>query len=277
MDKKKRAIIGTIVLLCICGSLAYMHEIGVFSYHKKLVYKAKQENTLMYKAFEKERIRLQLLVAKSNDKCPTEVLLQTAPRFDMESVNIPAYPHLSDIYVHILPAMYTWDRQRFSILAKDKVKEFVNKDSQKRDVDKILSDLQSDNMPLLFIKAIEKSLAYCGGNKKGLPLKVKIINEVNHKNLEQDDALTIVVAPIFSAHSRDLSYDFQLHTAQYIPRWHIFPERYKSTSSGIYRMQSFGFGSDPFGFGTMGMHVSASKDIFVKYYSGPRHPGLITN
>lgn len=223
--------------VALCGYDTY-----VYFYNQAIYKEVEQETAIRTTKLEKEATRLRALAEKSHEKCPSQLTLE-AHAFN--GIKMPAYPHLSAIYVYIHPKVQRAKKHKgsYSPLSEEELQKVVrhsySDNGRSLSSRSSVQTLHSTMIPL-FIEALEQSLAYCGVNKNGTPLKVNIVDKIQHANLEQKDALTIVLGLILHKRvtadylSYSTRYSVNLHTSQYIPRWKVFPREFKITRNPNY-------------------------------------------
>lgn len=222
------------MLVALCGYNTY-----VYLYNQLLRREAKQEFIARIETFKEEATRMRALAKTSHEKCPSQIHLELRLRTQLSNhIQIPAYPSLSGIYVYIHPEAFKMDnRGYFTSLSESELQQEIypsHIESKKRTFNTTTAKTLSSTMPSLFIEALEQSLAYCGIDKNSNPLEINIVDKAQHANLEQEDALTIIVGVTLSTLN---NYNNKLYTSQYIPRWKILPKTAR-TGGSVYGISS---------------------------------------
>tara|TARA_R110002124_G_scaffold91292_1_gene232501 strand:+ start:178 stop:1431 length:1254 start_codon:yes stop_codon:yes gene_type:complete len=237
----------------------------------KLKAEVQFERNRLKQIHEAEVLRLWGLQAVTHPKCPSKPFL--TPNFTKHK-KVPAYPHLSDIYLYVTPPFKQTDTGtiphtlaphfgwplgfKYEPMTVDDVEQariayprtplgrvrpayrwretFTDKNERIFDWGMTdaayLESLQPENLTPVIVNFLQNTLAYCTAGKDGIPKKIKIVDTPRHENLEQEDALTIVIGAVShlthdgtcDAHARATV--IELYTSQYIPRWKVYPMQY---------------------------------------------------
>ena len=251
----------------------------------------KKEEEIQTEKFRQEYERMSNLAATAHEDCFTKLILNARmPAYRRVGLpKIPAYPHLSDIYVYVVPPMareyekiYSEEYKetlgesfifanKYSPLTVEKIEEFRNYTKQyhnsewtpQQSAAELLQSVQKEVLTPVILEGVQESLGPCTAEAGGTPKKIKLVDTPFHDNLEQEDALTIVVGALYYEKAGPVptipirTYTLSLHAAEYIPRWRIFPEQYRGDSTTIYGFRHLK--DDPYAFAPVDVRAN---DIF---------------
>lgn len=216
---------------------------------KRIMAEVQYENNQVKKNLKDEIIRLAVLAETEHPKCPIKSYL-TSNYFSGHRV--PAYPHLSDIYLYVVPPMkqspigrlpnqdktgnaYGFKYDPMTVEDIEKVREEIRRRKPTHKFQttaiELLESLQQENLTPIILNILQETLAYCTVDSNGIPKGIKIVDSPRHANLEQEDALTIVVGAVHHRVTEGFCMPIvtvpaiELYTAQYIPRWNVFPSQ----------------------------------------------------
>lgn len=251
-----KILVSVVIILGITVAVLWPFKIQPYLEMKQMQEAAKKEEALQVEKFRQEYERMSVLAAEAHEKCPTKPTLysNSIPAYNRFGFGrIPAYPHLSDIYLHILPPMARVGQKnisqsqtgkamgyQYAPLTEDHIREFRGRINKKRTVHRqpewefkttpaeFLAQIQKESLTPTIINILQETLAYCTANQGVPPKKVKLVDTPFHEHLEQEDALTIVIGAVYYTESlpHEVTDNISLQTSQYIPRWKVFPLRY---------------------------------------------------
>lgn len=303
-----KSFVSIVVIFFIAVAILWPLKIQPYLKIKKLQATAEKEEVLQIEKLKQEYERMSALASNAHEKCPTSAILRSnISAYNKRGMNqIPAYPHLSDIYLYILPPMAREFKTikdeklgrhingyEYSPLTETKIEKFrhrlreqgIKPTLAELTASRLLEQLQKNAITPVIIEAIENSLAYCALDENGIPKKVKLVQTPLHDNLEQKDALTVVAGALYReesppAHPMPNNLILSLHTAQYIPRWKVFPAEYtdvKSDGVRVHSIWTYGFrrfDGDPYSFAqidarnNLGVgipYMRFNKDVSIYY------------
>ncbi|MBL1146204.1 MAG: hypothetical protein D8M28_00725 [Proteobacteria bacterium] len=236
---------------------------------------------LQKEKLSREYQRMTSLAAEAHEKCPLKPVLRSdngryggSLYVEPTQGKIPAYPHLSDVYLYVAPPMKKFgDKvvhdnngtvsvrgESYKPLTEKEIQKYIEqikRQSPRRAIgltsSDVLASLQPAALTPVIVEILQSSLAYCTADKDGKPKKIKLVDTPHHENLEQEDALTIIVGAVSHLEIAGFCYPvdyvptISLRTSQYIPRWKIFPPTYIQQQE-LHEWSFLAFEEDPYYF-----------------------------
>lgn len=273
---KKYFIIAVLIITLIGALVIWLLEIRPHLINERIKEEVRYETKLLEEKFKIEFERITELAASSHPQCRTTALLISNSIPFRYGQKIPAYPHLSDIYLYVVPPLkqdgskripgkkYAYGHQYKPLTLEDVESLWASRKRKHPDYKPAYSPsefygfLQKDVLTTVLADILQKTLAYCTADVDGVPKKVKIVDTPRHENLEQEDALTIVAGAVYHTEYEGidpplLSYQvIQLKTSQYIPRWQIFPSKFHKAGTYAKRVKGFAeLDADPYNFASI--------------------------
>ena len=297
---KKYLIATALCVTLIAAAGIWILEIRPHLIKERIKAEVQSEKNLLKEKLQIEADRMTSLAASAHPKCPTKIFLAAEGIPYGLREKIPAYPHLSDIYLYVVPPLkqygsgrirnqdktgnalgYKYTPMTLSDIERTKTRPDLK---FKTTPSELLDAVQKENLTPVILNVLQETLAYCTADANGIPKKVKLIDTPHHENLEQEDALTIIVGAISYYDIQGFCYPplyvpmIGLHTSQYVPRWNVFPSQILTANSSHKDIRGFlQHADDPYDFANIsaGNRLSLSPAMDIQqdsylWFSGKR-------